>query len=683
MQQDDDSDFVRAVGAQFADGGALTHATEGYVSRPGQIAFACEVARAIERRGTLVAEAGTGTGKTFAYLTPALLSQQRTIVSTAGKSLQDQLFDKDIPALENALGLHIDAALLKGRSNYLCKHRLRQMQEPGAILSSPQAVQDLAVVSHFAQLTRDGDRTCVQGVAEDSPVWPAVTSTKDNCLGAKCDFYGDCFVMRARARARQADLVVVNHHLYLSAMADMDEDVPDEARLLPAADVVIFDEAHKLPEIASNFFGTELSTYAIREVVREVRAILLAKFKSYAQDGGAQWEVLTSAINNALSRLLLDVDMLGLLEGDNLNIMEIKDLANLTDALKHLASSIEALIDAIEPLMEMNDDLAQHREVLYAQHSELERWVYIVAAPDKVDSSDAPMVRWIARTRAEAQLHETPLLIAQYFGNMREQQSSSAWIFTSATIATEGNNFSHFVEEMGLQQAQTCAWPSPFDYASQAMLYVPERMPSPKSCERAHYIACLMAESWPVIDLLAGRTFVLCTSYEAMQTACETLQSYIEENERDYTVLVQGEDSRAHILQKFRRTPHAILIATMSFWEGIDIKGEQLSLVIIDKLPFAPQNDPVLAARCRWLQQQGINPFTAYQVPLAAIALKQGAGRLIRSETDRGILIVGDERLIPGVTGYGVRLLKSLPAYVRTRKLERVMNFWRFPDQAS
>lgn len=672
--------FERVVAAQFEPNGALSGATDSFVSRPGQIAFAREVARCIERTGTLVAEAGTGTGKTFAYMTPALLSSRKVIVSTAGKALQDQLFNKDIPAVQRALGNHVQVALLKGRANYLCLHRLQQCEEGSVSLPNRLAVEHLREIRKFAKLTEDGDCTRIRGVPEDSPAWRYVTSTKENCIGKRCAFAEECYVMKARARARQADIVVVNHHLFLSAVVD---DIPDDARLLPSADVVIFDEAHKLPEIASNFFGNELSTYSIREVVQEVRRVLLSKFKSYADKGLQEWEEMTSAVNNAVQNLLLDIDGLGVLEGDSRNILEIENVNKLVEPLTHLETALSGLIEAIAPLKEINDDLAQHSEVMLAIDAELKNWIKVLENTGKNIDEKNPTVHWIARGKLDARFNETPLLIARYFAALREQQSNASWIFTSATLATGQDDFTHFVNEMGLAGAVTRAWPSPFDYRHQAMLYVPQNMPGPKACGKNQYIDALMAECWPVIDMLAGRTFILCTSYEAMGLAAAQLRDYIDENDRDFTVFVQGEDSRAHILEKFRTTPNAILIATMSFWEGIDIKGERLSLVVIDKLPFAPQNDPVLAARCRWMEQKGINSFMAHQIPLAAIALKQGAGRLIRSETDRGILIVGDNRIIPTTARYAQKFLDSLPEFVRTRKLQRVLDFWRYPERSS
>lgn len=709
-----DSAFVAAVKRQFLPGGTLSRATDGFVSRPGQVAFAESVARAIETHDTLVVEAGTGTGKTFAYLTPALMSDCRVIVSTAGKSLQDQLFGKDIPAVKRVLLNNADVALLKGRSNYLCKYRMDHAE----FLPSPAAVQDLAAVKRFAQTTRTGDRNEIRGVAENSVIWPYVTSTNENCLGRRCPNAEECFVTRARNRARAAKIVVVNHHLFLSAVAaaaasddtreaieplqpelvtgeelpalsddagDLIGHVDSDEGLLPHADVVIFDEAHKIPEIALSFFGEELATFAIKSVVEEMRGVLLSKFASYAPKESS-WVAVCDVVTHALQDMMLALDIAGLAPETNVNL---KDFTG--DALKDAAAALEKALEGLtnllklcEPFLAANDDIAKHVETAAALVPLVSDWIERLKAPEAArGSGKTPSVFWLERRRNEMRFVETPLSIADKFARLRAARSDAAWIFASATIATENGNFSHFLSELGLAGATTHAWASPFAYEHQAMLYVPQNMPNPRSVERDVFIEALVRESWPVIDMLAGRTFFLCTSYRAMEHAAEVLRQTIIDNDRDYTVLVQNEDSRQHLIDTFRKKPNTILVATMSFWEGIDIKGEKLSLVVIDKLPFAAQGDPVLTARCKWIEEQGKNPFVEHQVPTAVIALKQGAGRLIRSELDRGILIVGDTRIIPGANAYARRFLLSLPPYVRTRRLERVLDFWRYPERAS
>lgn len=709
-----DSAFVAAVKRQFLPGGTLSRATDGFVSRPGQVAFAESVARAIETHDTLVVEAGTGTGKTFAYLTPALMSDCRVIISTAGKSLQDQLFGKDIPAVKRVLLNNADVALLKGRANYLCKYRMEHVE----LLPSPAAVQDLAAVKRFAKTTKTGDRNEIRGVAENSVIWPYVTSTNENCLGRRCPNAEECFVTRARNRARAAKVVVVNHHLFLSAVAaaeasgdarevieplqpelatgeglpalsddagDLIGHVDSDEGLLPHADVVIFDEAHKIPEIALSFFGEELATFAIKSVVEEMRGVLLSKFASYAPKEST-WVQVCDVVTHALQDMMLALDIAGLAPETNINLKDFTAEA-LKDAAAALEKALEGLTNLIklcEPFLAANDDIAKHVETTGGLVPLISEWLERLKAPEEAKGSGTtPSVFWLERRRNEMRFVETPLTIADKFARLRAARSDAAWIFTSATIATENGNFAHFLSELGLTGATTHAWASPFAYEHQAMLYVPQNMPNPRSVERDVFIEALVRESWPVIDMLAGRTFFLCTSYRAMEHAAEVLRQTIIDNDRDYTVLVQNEDSRQHLIDTFRKKPNTILVATMSFWEGIDIKGEKLSLVVIDKLPFAAQGDPVLTARCKWIEEQGKNPFVEHQVPTAVIALKQGAGRLIRSELDRGILIVGDTRIIPGANAYARRFLLSLPPYVRTRRLERVLDFWRYPERAS
>lgn len=709
-----DSAFVAAVKRQFLPGGTLSRATDGFVSRPGQVAFAESVARAIETHDTLVVEAGTGTGKTFAYLTPALMSDCRVIISTAGKSLQDQLFGKDIPAVKRVLLNNADVALLKGRANYLCKYRMEHVE----LLPSPAAVQDLAAVKRFAKTTKTGDRNEIRGVAENSVIWPYVTSTNENCLGRRCPNAEECFVTRARNRARAAKVVVVNHHLFLSAVAaaeasgdarevieplqpelatgeglpalsddagDLIGHVDSDEGLLPHADVVIFDEAHKIPEIALSFFGEELATFAIKSVVEEMRGVLLSKFASYAPKEST-WVQVCDVVTHALQDMMLALDIAGLAPETNINLKDFtaEALKDAVAALEKVLEGLTNLIKLCEPFLAANDDIAKHVETAGGLVPLISEWLERLKAPEEAKGSGTtPSVFWLERRRNEMRFVETPLTIADKFARLRAARSDAAWIFTSATIATENGNFAHFLSELGLTGATTHAWASPFAYEHQAMLYVPQNMPNPRSVERDVFIEALVRESWPVIDMLAGRTFFLCTSYRAMEHAAEVLRQTIIDNDRDYTVLVQNEDSRQHLIDTFRTKPNTILVATMSFWEGIDIKGEKLSLVVIDKLPFAAQGDPVLTARCKWIEEQGKNPFVEHQVPTAVIALKQGAGRLIRSELDRGILIVGDTRIIPGANAYARRFLLSLPPYVRTRRLERVLDFWRYPERAS
>ncbi len=674
--------FLARVKDAFEPGGALSGATEHFARREGQMNFALDVARCIMERGTDVIEAGTGTGKTFAYLTPAVLAGCKVIVSTAGKPLQDQLFAKDLPALLESLGVNADIAVLKGRSNYVCKYRLQVALNEGR-LPSPEAAADLRRIAQFAMADPVGDRAACHGVPEDSAAWPLATSNTDNCLGNKCPHFASCFVLQARNRAKNADIAVVNHHLYLSAMALLSdaEAAGDDVRMLPKADVVIFDEAHKLPEIASAFFGSEFSTYALKNTAKDLKAALMSRFRTLSDAN--QWDAKADAIVHLLMDFVLRLTEINFIEGMNKRISDIPQIETAADLLDQTSKAASSWAGELAEAVEDDPEIERGATVLSDAAVALADWAKALRSPSVVvkTSQGVPVVRWIERTRSEARLNVTPLSFADEFAKLRESQAEAAWIFTSATIATSGDDFSHFLKEMGMEGAETHVYESPFEYSEQAMLYVPSGMPDAKTTEREAYIDALVRESWPVIDMLGGRTFILCTSYRAMQQAARRLRERISDNDRPYEVLLQNEDSRTKLIERFRHsTRGAILVGSMSFWEGIDIKGEALSLVVIDKLPFAPKDDPVLEAKGEWIREQGGNPFADHQIPLAAITLKQGTGRLIRSEKDRGILIIGDKRVLPSVTRYAQRFLGSLPPFSRTLKLGRVLDFWQHPD---
>ncbi len=671
-------DFEEQVRQAFAPDGPLARATAHFVSRPAQIDFALAVARALKNRGKLLAEAGTGTGKTFAYLTPALIAGCRVIVSTAGKSLQEQLCRKDIPALMHACGLPANVALLKGRSNYLCRHRIEMCERGEVMLASREAVDDFRRIRIFLDHTKTGDINDISGVAEDSSVWPSVTSTAGNCLGKHCRHARECFVTRARLRAQKASVIVVNHHLFLSAAAMELEGGQDDG-MLPRVDAVIFDEAHKLPDIATNYFGSELSTSAVREIIDSMRPVLMSKFKSAAPKG-TSWDDICQTIRKSLYDFVLGLEAAGVLEGDSRNIETLESMQASAQHLENAALVLELLLHEASPYVEMSDDLAVYVESGKALLLDLRQWVqWLKNAGKPMPPAEKPLVRWISRTRNEARMTVTPLDIAEPFRKMMDLRKDTAWVFASATIAVGEGDFSHFTKTLGIEGAEEHAWHSPFDHENQAMLYVPPDMPNLKSgVSRDEFTDALIEQVWPVIDMVQGRAFVLCTSYRGMERAAEQIREYVAANGRDYTVYVQREESREKLLEKFRKDPHPILVATMSFWEGIDIKGEQLSLVIIDKLPFPNREDPVFDARCKWLDSHGQSSFHALSIPAAAIALKQGTGRLIRSESDRGILVIGDVRMVR--SGYGKTIWTSLPPYTKTMKLQRLIKFWNEPD---
>lgn len=673
-------DYEARVAQCFTQDGILSHATSDYVFRPTQQAFAVAVVASIVKKNTLIAEAGTGTGKTFAYLTPALLAGSKIIVSTAGKTLQDQLFRRDLPAVERALGVSARAALLKGRSNYICLQRLAQARQSGYFFTGEE-IAHLRRIELFAKRTKTGDKA-ESGVPENSPVWPQVTSTTDNCLGSKCPFFNDCFVNKARIRAKGAQIVVVNHHLFLSAMA-VEEGSDENAQMLPQADVVIFDEAHKLPDIAGEFFGTELSSYSLHSLAREIRDLASSKLRSVAK-----WDEMGDAALHAVDDYQLAVATAGLEENSSCNIKEFSSTQEIVAALGRLIETFATLSKAAAQAVAEREDLPELKQLVTAADNLLtqaRRWKDILQAPhDAAQKEDAPCVLWASRTRYAVTLHETPISFAQDFARLREQHKDCAWVFTSATLATGTGDFSHFEREMGLS-ADTPAkiFPSPFAYHRQAVLYVPRSMPVPgQGNARESYNEQLVEETWPLIDMVEGRTFVLCTSYASMKNLAELLRERVRANARPYQIYMQGdEDSRSQLVRKFREHGHAILVGTMSFWEGIDIKGDALSLVIIDKLPFPNQTDPVLQARCEWLEKQGKSGFVSHMLPLTIITLKQGVGRLIRSESDRGIVVVGDPR-IAGGKNYSRDIYRSLPDFLRTTDISRVNDFWLHPEKA-
>ena len=672
-------DFTRRVAESFTAKGALTGATSGFVYRPTQQAFALAVAKTIIERGTLVAEAGTGTGKTFAYLTPALLAGCKVIVSTAGKPLQDQLFERDLPAVEKALGVSAQAALLKGRSNYICLYRLEQARKEGRLLSA-QEVKELRRIEIFAQRDKEGDRAR-SGVSEGSTLWPQVTSTADNCLGNKCPFADRCFINRARNKARKAQIVVVNHHLFLSAMA-VSEESDDNAKMLPTADVVIFDEAHKLPDIAGQFFGSELSSYQLRTMAREMRDRGASQYRSLAN-----WNDLGDRALHKLDEYQLSIATAGLDENASCEMAALENPGACSKALREAKDALVGLAAAVQKCAgEDAEDFAQLAAAAIAAGAEMEHWAKILDDPAAAPKKEAePCVLWVSRTKFAVVLHQTPISFAEDFARLRQAHAGTAWIFTSATLATGAGNFSHFEREMGLP-ADTPAqvFPSPFAYHHQAVLYVPRGMPTPgQGFARDSFNARLVEETWPLIDMVQGRTFVLCTSYSSMKSIAEMIKLRVQANQRPYEVMVQGDEaSRSELVEKFRQHGHAILVGTMSFWEGIDIKGEALSLVIVDKLPFPSKDDPVLKARCEWIEQQGENGFFTHLLPLTIITLKQGVGRLIRSETDRGIIVIGDPR-VAGGKSYSREIYQSLPDFLRTLDVSRVNDFWLHPEKGA
>ncbi|MFY9458273.1 MAG: ATP-dependent DNA helicase [Aquabacterium commune] len=716
----------------FSAAGPLARAFDGYCERREQIEMAQAVQAAIRDARTVVLEAGTGVGKTAAYLVPALIEGGKVIVSTGTKALQDQLFHRDLPAVRDALGVPVKVALLKGRSNYLCWHHLDRTNQDATLLGSKQEVRDLGLINRFAPLSAHGDKAECPTVPEHAAIWARVTSTRENCLGSDCPRFADCFVVKARREAQDADVVVVNHHLFFADLMLREEGVPE---LLPNAQTIVFDEAHQLPDTATLFFGESVSTAQVLDLVRDTLAIGQAQ----ARDA-AQWNELLAPVERAARDLSLCF-------GPQMQRTALPQLGD--DHL--LRPTVDLLQEALYALREVLDHQSERGPDLANLLRRTEQLIQRLAAWGAPERAHEPELCWVDVGSHGVQLHRTPISVADVFRRQRlglgaqtstrataqdapdstaedashaaemvqafaatdegdpaddgsddlqalmaggdgdgdgakhpghaaadaeadEDEDTAtpprrAWVFTSATLAVK-NDFSHFTEALGLEDAECAAWSSPYDYPAQAMLYVPQGLPLPSD---AGHTEAVVDAALPLIRANRGRTFVLCTSLRAVARAADRLKQIFQEAGDPFPVLQQGDAPRPTLLDDFRRAGNAVLVGSHSFWEGIDVKGDALTLVVIDKLPFAPPDDPVLAKRLELLGQSGGNPFMQHQVPQAIIALKQGAGRLIRSETDHGVLMICDTRLID--KPYGRRIWQSLPPMKRTRSQDEVVAF--------
>ena len=617
------------------------------------------VARAIRDRRPLIAEAGTGTGKTFAYLVPALLYGGKVIVSTGTKTLQDQLFQRDIPLVRDALGSPVTIALLKGRANYVCHHHLERTSREGRLPSRDDA-RHLATIVRFAHASATGDRSELADVPDNASIWPLVTSTRDNCLGADCPFHSDCFVLKARKAALEADVVVVNHHLFFADVMLRDEGL---AELLPACNTIVLDEAHQLPDTATLFFGEQVTAGQLADLARDAEIAARTGARDVAQLPDA-----ASEVGPAIRKLRLAL-------GDGLGKIAQSTLAardEFVAALDELSVALDRLAAELALNAERSEELANVAQRASESSAALARWRSTLDRDAPSDDDANAWIRWVDVTPNGFQLHASPLSIAELFAR-QVADSGRAWIFTSATLAV-GRDFSLYQRELGLADADTGCWQSPFDYAAQALLYVPRDLPQPNS--REHTDAIVRA-ALPVLKASGGRAFLLFTTIRALTQARETLAAEMARERLTWPLLVQGEGSRSELLARFRELGNAVLLGSASFWEGVDVPGDALSVVVIDKLPFAPPDDPLLAARLDHLRAQGGNPFFDYQLPQAAISLKQGAGRLIRTETDRGVLMIGDPRLVD--KPYGKRVWRSLPPMQRTREIADVEAFFATP----
>jgi ATP-dependent DNA helicase DinG len=609
------------------------------------------VARAIAQHQPLVAEAGTGTGKTFAYLVPALLYGGKAIVSTGTKTLQDQLFERDLPLVRDALAAPVTIALLKGRANYVCHHHLERTAREGRLPSREDA-RYLPKIVAFARASQRGDRTELADVPEGASIWPLVTSTRDNCLGSNCAFHRECFVMKARKDALDADVVVVNHHLFFADVMLRDEGL---AELLPACNTVILDEAHQLPDTATLFFGEQTTAGQLTELARDAEAMARTELRDVPDlpDAGA-------AIAPLIRKLRLAC---GEATGKFAQAQFAQRKA-FVEALDALAAGLDNLAAEMRLFVERSEDVGVLARRAEAAAEGVARWKRGLDGDD-----EGEWIRWVDVGPQAFQLHASPLSVANVFRKQLDQ-TGRAWIFTSATLAV-GRDFSHYTAQLGLSDAATGCWDSPFDYATQGLLYVPCGLPAPNSIEHTNAVVDAVL---PVLKASGGRAFLLFTTLRALANARERLAEGFGRERLDYPVLVQGEGSKSELLLRFRALGNAVLLGSASFWEGVDVPGNALSVVVIDKLPFAPPDDPLLAARLARLTADGGNAFIEWQLPQAAIALKQGAGRLIRTETDRGVLVICDPRLTD--KPYGRRIWQSLPPMKRTRELADVVAFF-------
>lgn len=626
----------------FGPDGPLARRIPDYAPRPQQQAMAEAVAAALKNRGVLIVEAGTGTGKTFAYLVPALLSRQRVIISTGTRNLQDQLYRKDLPLVRQALAVPVRSALLKGRGNYLCRHRLELLQAAGR-WPSRQQVAEFQRIRDWAQRTRQGDIAEVGDVAEDSPLWAQVTSTADNCLGQTCAHWQECFLVKARRKAYEADIVVINHHLLFADMALREEGFGE---LLPGADAFILDEAHQLPEVASHFFGLSLTSRQLAELARDTQVGQLREAPDFA---------VLAERSRRLEKAVLELRLALGREPRRAAWRSCAEQPPVVLAVEALGQALEALRAALEEAAVRGKGLenCHSRSAHYSERFER----LLQAGPD--DS-----VCWFETATRSFTLNLTPLDIAAGFRGCVERYPS-AWILTSATLAV-GESFAHFAAGLGLPEPATLRLDSPFDFARHALLYHPPGLPEPAS---PYYIQALVEAVLPVLEASRARAFLLFTSYRALREAAAILADRLS-----YPMLVQGGLPRNELLARFRELGNAVLLGTASFWEGVDVRGEALSCVVIDKLPFAAPADPVVQGRIEALRRQGTDPFTAYQLPQAVIALKQGVGRLIRDVHDRGVLMLCDPRLLS--RSYGRAFLNSLPPMPLTRDVEQVRRFF-------
>jgi len=631
----------------LGEGGLFAEQLPGFRPRQAQLEMAQSIENAIAARDILVCEAGTGTGKTYAYLIPALISGRKTIISTGSKTLQDQLFHRDLPLVLQTLKKTPRVALLKGRSNYLCHYRF--LQAEAAVFDTILQSQ-LQHLHRWMSATKSGDISECSEIPEDSRVWPIVTSTVDNCLGSDCTCYQSCFVMQARRQAQESDLLVINHHLFFVDLALRGDGFGE---VLPDADVVIFDEAHQLPDIARQYFGEALSSRRISEVISDADREF-----DVLQEKHDQMQIVADELQRVLQQVKQSLGG----SGQRTILSSLNQHPQLDQSLQMLKLALEKFSEWLEGESERSTGLQRCYQRVVDIEARLQAFLRDLQHSTQEDIS-TNHIHWFETHERRFVLHNTPVDIADIMRNHLDLHHR-AWVFTSATLSVNGK-FDHFIDELGLQGAASKLWESPFPFQDHAMLYLPKELPQP-SHPRFH--ERLLEICLPLIRKLKGATFILVTSYEALHKIRTILQKY-----SDFELFVQGQQPKALLLERFRNSENALLLGTASFWEGVDVKGAALSCVIIDKLPFTAPSDPVLQARIKQIQEAGGNGFMAIQVPQAVLRLKQGAGRLIRDEKDKGILVIADPRI--SKQSYSSAFLRSLPPMRRSDQLNEAMAF--------
>ena len=635
------SSVKQTVKEVFSPSGALATALSGFTPRQPQIDMALAVEKAIKDTYALIVEAGTGTGKTFAYVVPALLTGGKSIISTGTKNLQEQLFHRDLPLIKKALSSNKRMALLKGRANYVCLLRLEQ-HKGGATLLDKQTLGELSVVRTWVNSTASGDIGELTDIPENARVIPFVTSTVDNCLGRDCQHYDDCYLVKARKKALEADIVVVNHHLFFADLALKDTGFGE---LIPEADNIVFDEAHQIPDIASEYFGETMSSRQCLELAKDISVLYRTSLNDIEQLDKAAQKCQLAASD---LRLCFNIDPE---RGNWALALEKEEVAKKVEELK-------AALAIVYEVAKIHLGRSKELDAIF------ERVVILRGNLDAIcNTSELGVSLWYETTQKHIVLHLTPLSVASKFKHIMDD-SANSWIFTSATLKV-GEDFSHFKHKMGLYDANTLALESPFDYPNQAMLCVPRHIPEPNHPKNSDVLLRIAKQ---LISASKGRCFLLFTSHFMLRKVAKYLADSI-----DNPLLIQGETTKQALLQRFVNEPDAVLLGTGAFWEGVDVRGDALVCVLIDKLPFAAPDDPLLQARIEDCRKRGANPFAAIQIPEAVISLKQGAGRLIRDDNDKGALVICDTRLV--TNAYGKTFLESLPAMKRTRDINVVTSF--------